>query len=113
MKHTEGKWEVVEGGDSITIREGEDWYDNYWSSYVCEVRAEMGITNKHQANANLIASAPAMLKALKQNVACATNIQNAIEGRYKDPYDLFEYSEANEIVNRSQRIIRKAEKGTE
>lgn len=106
MKHTEGKWEVNKVAEFISS------LSTLISYSVNSDNGTLVTKGLTKANANLIASAPEILKALKQNVACATNIQNAIEGRYKDPYDFVEYTEANEIVNRSQRIIRKAEKGT-
>ena len=114
MKHTEGKWEMTgqsENSRYITVKSdnGRTVARVPWNS---EKEVEQDICTDYN-DALLIASAPEMLKTLKHNMAVAENIQNIIEGRYKDPYELTEYSEANEIVNRSQRIIRKAEKGTE
>ena len=107
MKHTEGKWEVNKVAEFISS------LSTLISYSVNSDNGTLVTKGLTKANANLIASAPEMLKTLKHNMAVAENIQNIIEGRYKDPYELTEYSEANEIVNRSQRIIRKAEKGTE
>lgn len=72
-KHTEGPWEVVDGGDSLAIlspsQNSDIAYLPNWGS------EGEGPLKEMQANARLLAAAPQMFAALKA-IVCDMEIEN-------------------------------------
>ena len=91
MKHTKGKWEVKQADSKTVVVCGSmviasDLYDENESPSIEEI----------DANANLIASAPDMLKAL-----------NGILGYFSEYEE--DYSEKLECFENARKVIAKAE----
>ncbi len=74
MKHTKGKWTASIGDRGATIQINNDF--NHPLSFDLKFPDKFAQTELHEeakANANLIASAPEMLKALKRVNECLDN----------------------------------------
>jgi|TARA_R100000808_G_scaffold12357_1_gene30805 hypothetical protein len=100
MKHTKGQWEVSKTGASVNIKSGDVWIAGIHNQDTMTegksiVDKDCYDTSETEANANLIASAPDMLKALN-DIMCYFS---EYEEDYNEKLECFEY--ARKVISKA------------
>ena len=106
-KHTPGPWIVTDDVNAHVIRGAKSPHEGNgitfaFRDYVCSIWG-----GYHEANAHLIAAAPAMLEALEELLASDRADQNAIVGRDVDGHPL----KAAGVARMNARAVIRAAKG--
>lgn len=103
FKGTKGKWYVYDNTDYLEIKVKENFVGNVCNAIYTEVESSIPKSElENKANAQLIASAPELLKALQQLTRLHQCEQEGLSSGQPTPQQWFE------AVNKAESVINKA-----